>query len=69
MKVSSVAHIYLVGHSIFITAQDGLRLHVREYGPRTAAVLPVVCLRAWREPSPTLTRWRRHWRTARRRDG
>ena len=44
MKVSSVAHIYLVGHSIFITAQDGLRLHVREYGPRTAAVLPVVCL-------------------------
>jgi pimeloyl-ACP methyl ester carboxylesterase len=42
MKVSSVAHI--VGHSIFITAQDGLRLHVLEYGPRTAAVLPVVCL-------------------------
>lgn len=29
--------------SIFITAQDGLRLHVREFGPRAAA-LPVVCL-------------------------
>jgi pimeloyl-ACP methyl ester carboxylesterase len=30
--------------SIFVTAQDGLRLHVREYGLRTAPVLPVVCL-------------------------
>ena len=30
--------------SIFVTAQDGLRLHVREYGARTAPVLPVVCL-------------------------
>jgi pimeloyl-ACP methyl ester carboxylesterase len=29
---------------MFVTAQDGLRLHVREYGPRTAAALPVVCL-------------------------
>lgn len=28
----------------FITAQDGLRLHVREWGPRTSAALPVVCL-------------------------
>jgi pimeloyl-ACP methyl ester carboxylesterase len=28
----------------FVTAQDGLRLHVREYGLRTATVLPVVCL-------------------------
>ena len=32
------------GKSLFITAQDGLRLHVREYGPRTALALPVVCL-------------------------
>ena len=32
------------GRSIFVTAQDGLRLHVREYGTRTAPGLPVVCL-------------------------
>ncbi len=30
--------------SIFISALDGLRLHVRDYGPRTASALPVVCL-------------------------
>jgi len=30
--------------SIFVTAQDGLRLHVREYGPRLASALPLVCL-------------------------
>jgi pimeloyl-ACP methyl ester carboxylesterase len=30
--------------SIFIAAQDGLKLHVRSHGPRTAAALPVVCL-------------------------
>jgi pimeloyl-ACP methyl ester carboxylesterase len=30
--------------SIFVTAQDGLRLHVREYGARIAPALPVVCL-------------------------
>lgn len=28
----------------YVTAQDGLRLHVREYGERTAPALPVVCL-------------------------
>src|SRR4029077_21226018 len=28
----------------FVTARDGLRLHLREYGERTAAGLPVVCL-------------------------
>jgi pimeloyl-ACP methyl ester carboxylesterase len=32
------------GQSIFVTAQDGLRLHVREYGVRTTPALPVVCL-------------------------
>jgi pimeloyl-ACP methyl ester carboxylesterase len=30
--------------SNYVTAQDGLRLHVREYGARTAPRLPVVCL-------------------------
>jgi pimeloyl-ACP methyl ester carboxylesterase len=35
---------YDPGKSLFITAQDGLRLHVREYGDRTAQGLPVVCL-------------------------
>ena len=32
------------GRSVFVTAQDGLRLHVREYGSRSAPALPVVCL-------------------------
>jgi len=30
--------------SVFVTAQDGLRLHVREYGMRTAPGVPAVCL-------------------------
>ena len=30
--------------SVFVTAPDGLRLHVREYGSRTAPALAVVCL-------------------------
>ena len=30
--------------STFVTAQDGLRLHVRSYGARTARALPVMCL-------------------------
>jgi pimeloyl-ACP methyl ester carboxylesterase len=32
------------GVSLFVTAQDGLRLHVRAYGARASAALPVVCL-------------------------
>jgi len=32
------------GTSVFVSAQDGLRLHVREYGRRNAPRLPVVCL-------------------------
>jgi pimeloyl-ACP methyl ester carboxylesterase len=32
------------GTSIFVTAQDGLRLHIKEYGSRTAPGIPVVCL-------------------------
>jgi pimeloyl-ACP methyl ester carboxylesterase len=30
--------------NVFVTAQDGLRLHVREYGTRIGPALPVVCL-------------------------
>jgi pimeloyl-ACP methyl ester carboxylesterase len=30
--------------SIFVTAPDGLRLHVREWRPRTATATPVICL-------------------------
>jgi pimeloyl-ACP methyl ester carboxylesterase len=30
--------------SLFVTAPDGLKLHVRAYGPRLAPSLPVVCL-------------------------
>jgi pimeloyl-ACP methyl ester carboxylesterase len=29
---------------VFVTAPDGLKLHVRSYGPRLAPSLPVVCL-------------------------
>jgi pimeloyl-ACP methyl ester carboxylesterase len=32
------------GRSVFVNTQDGLRLHVRDYGDRTAPRLPVVCL-------------------------
>ncbi len=32
------------GRSRFVTVQDGLRLHVREYGARSALGTPVVCL-------------------------
>src|SRR5262245_28210422 len=28
----------------FVSTQDGLKLHVRSYGPRIATALPVVCL-------------------------
>jgi pimeloyl-ACP methyl ester carboxylesterase len=32
------------GRSLFVSAPDGLRLHVREYGARSASALSVVCL-------------------------
>lgn len=31
-------------HSVFVSAPDGLRLHARCYGRRSASALPVVCL-------------------------
>jgi pimeloyl-ACP methyl ester carboxylesterase len=33
-----------LGRSVFVDAQDGLRLHVRDYGDKAAPRLPVVCL-------------------------
>lgn len=33
-----------VGRSVFVSASDGLRLHVREYGDRLTPALAVVCL-------------------------
>ena len=33
-----------IATSNYVTAQDGLRLHVREYGARIGARLPAVCL-------------------------
>ncbi len=38
-KIASAA-----GRSVFVSGPDGLQLHVREYGARTAVHLPVVCL-------------------------
>src|SRR5215469_9562289 len=32
------------GHSLFVSAQDGLRLHIRAHGARTNRALPVICL-------------------------
>jgi pimeloyl-ACP methyl ester carboxylesterase len=32
------------GRSVFVTAQDGLRLHARAYGARASSALPIVCL-------------------------
>src|ERR1700727_2404786 len=32
------------GKSMWVTASDGLKLHIREYGSREAPGLPVVCL-------------------------
>jgi pimeloyl-ACP methyl ester carboxylesterase len=39
-----VSDLATPGTSKFISAPDGLRLHIREYGPRSSDLLPVVCL-------------------------
>jgi pimeloyl-ACP methyl ester carboxylesterase len=48
-----------ISDSRFITAPDGLRLHVRDYGDRRSARLPVVCLpglsRTWADFDPLAT--------------
>jgi pimeloyl-ACP methyl ester carboxylesterase len=43
-KTSAHADAAGAPRSTFISAQDGLRLHVREYGARAATSVPVVCL-------------------------
>src|SRR5262249_56625782 len=35
-----------VSRAVFVTAPDGLRLHIRSYGCSVASALPVVCLPA-----------------------
>jgi len=37
-------HLRNQGHDLFVTAKDGLRLHVRQYGSHSDPGLPVVCL-------------------------
>ena len=37
-------HLRDQGHDLFVTAKDGLRLHVRQYGSHSDPGLPVVCL-------------------------
>ena len=56
--------------SMFVTAQDGLKLHVRRHmrlalGPRIAAALPVVCLPGLARTRPTSRHWQPRWRTIR----
>ena len=51
--------------SIFVTAQDGLRLHVRSYGPRTATALPMVCLPGLARTGADFETLQLGWRTIR----
>jgi pimeloyl-ACP methyl ester carboxylesterase len=44
LKTNAFADAADAPRSTFISAQDGLRLHVREYGARAAPGVPVACL-------------------------
>jgi len=44
LKTNAYAGTDDAPRSTFISAQDGLRLHVREYGAQIATAVPVVCL-------------------------
>ena len=44
LKTNAFADAAEAPRSMFISAQDGLRLHVLEYGARAATTVPVVCL-------------------------
>jgi pimeloyl-ACP methyl ester carboxylesterase len=44
LKTSDYANTADLPRSTFVSAQDGLRLHVLEYSNRTATAVPVVCL-------------------------
>lgn len=54
------------GKSLYVSARDGLRLHVREYGSRDAPGMPVVCLPGLARSAADLINWRRRWRLGRR---
>src|SRR4029453_15598527 len=41
---NAVTGMAAAGRSLFVTAQDGLRLHVRAYGAGASRAVPVVCL-------------------------
>src|SRR5437016_1417048 len=43
-QAPSGARPAVAARSLGVTAPDGLKLHVREYGPRFSAALPVLCL-------------------------
>lgn len=48
--------------SVFVTPPDGPMLHVRSYGPRFAAALPVVCLPGLARTAADFHPWQRRWR-------
>jgi hypothetical protein len=47
--------------SIFVTAPDGLKLHVRRYGFATLLRNQLYAYLVSAAPQPTFIPWRRHW--------